>query len=494
MFYDLIRSFSEDTSNDVDENRYKNIGPLKYYINDNDSVLIFHVINVGQGLMVLIVFPDKTTMLFDCFLTNDTKEQILSDLSDYIPFRKNTNDHWEQWIDIFVNSHRDKDHYQGLKSINDNFKIKSIWDSGQYGTGASSQSSEYEYYMKLKREIKKEYGEESVPTIEPSNTPLKNFSNVKIYCLNSKEDFVEDSINNLLYSLNEFTIVESSSYLEKAELKKQHTNCIVLLLDYNGKRILLTGDSDWKSWKDSIVPNFKDYDLLKSDILIASHHGSRSFFTDEKMNKDIDIESNPETTYIEQIDYINPTITLISCGNYETYHHPNEAAVEIYKKYSSNEQVYDTKSENSSFTGFIKSDGYLGVTTSNFVEFKSDNNMEFDLVCKSERDGRIENISTGEKVLIGCKLTFTANKLKGIADNYINEDVRVTWQVSNSGRNDDEEHQEIYFMKKDKNKMCYTAEMSRDLMFDGIHMVRCTIENKKRNKKITKTFYVEGIK
>ena len=54
---------------------------------------------------------------------------------------------------------------------------------------------------------------------------------------------------------------------------------------------MLTGDSDWKSWKDKIIPNYKDY--VKSEILIASHHGSRSFFTGE-VNETINIEKNPE--------------------------------------------------------------------------------------------------------------------------------------------------------------------------------------------------------
>ena len=66
-------------------------------------------------------------------------------------------------------------------------------------------------------------------------------------------------------------------------VKKQHTNSIVLSIEYSGRKMLLTGDSDWKCWKEGIVPTFSGYEhnYENTDILIASHHGSRSFFTDE---------------------------------------------------------------------------------------------------------------------------------------------------------------------------------------------------------------------
>ena len=175
--------------------------PLKHYIDLWDRILEFHIINVGQGLMILLIFPDQTTMLFDCYIKNDTEEKILEYLNKYIPYRKNGQLEEEQWIDIFVNSHRDEDHYKGLKSINSRFTIKSIWDSGQYGTGASSNNGDYKYYMYLKREIKSKYGERSVPKIEPANDPFINIGGVNVYCLNSKEDFTNDDANNF-YNFN----------------------------------------------------------------------------------------------------------------------------------------------------------------------------------------------------------------------------------------------------------------------------------------------------
>lgn len=55
-------------------------------------------------------------MLFDCNVTDDNEHTILDYLSANIPFRVNpATGNTEQFIDIFVNSHRDEDHYRGLK-------------------------------------------------------------------------------------------------------------------------------------------------------------------------------------------------------------------------------------------------------------------------------------------------------------------------------------------------------------------------------------------
>lgn len=478
---------------------YKTEGPLKFYLEDYDDALIFHIINIGQGLMILIIFPDETTMLFDCYVTNDNKEYVFEYLEKNIPIRLDENQNEIQYIDVFVNSHRDQDHYKGIKEINSKFEIRSIWDSGQYGTGAKSKKGDYQDYMRLKRNIKNKYGEDAVPNLIPSNNVFKTFGQANIYCLNSKAEFKvnESYCNNFIYSLNESTFIdqEENEFLfkvtESFKIKDQHTNCIVLLIEYKDKKLLLTGDSDWKSWKDSIIQQ-TEKDLVKSNILVASHHGSRSFFTDES-NSNIDAEENPDSTYLEHIDIICPDITLISCGKYETHHHPNAEAMEIYKSSTSNKQVYTTFEKDAGFVGFIKSDGYWGVSTSDFEDYQTHQDISFCLECTSNRSGYMKSVKNGELVCKSCNLEFKASKLSGLADNLVKENVCVTWEVSNSGKLEDEDHQEIYIEDKSSKKLCYTNTMSRALIYQGTHIVRCTIENKDRDKKITKIFKVEAI-
>ena len=74
------------------------------------------MLDVGEGLMILIIFPNDQVMLFDCNITGDNESTILKYLSDNIPFKMNpATGNTEQFIDVFVNSHRDEDHYRGLK-------------------------------------------------------------------------------------------------------------------------------------------------------------------------------------------------------------------------------------------------------------------------------------------------------------------------------------------------------------------------------------------
>ena len=213
--------------------------PLGYYT--DNTALRFHMLDVGEGLMILIIFPNDQVMLFDCNVTDDNESTILDYLSANIPFKINpATGNTEQFIDVFVNSHRDEDHYRGLKKINAQYPIQSIWDSGQ--TGATTKSLDYEYYMGLRRRLK-EKDENNLKVLVPTETPVATFNGVEIFCFAGKEDFQSGFDNGIT--------------VFKAAAKIQHTNSIVLKISYGGRDILLTGDSDWKSWKEKIVPNFK---------------------------------------------------------------------------------------------------------------------------------------------------------------------------------------------------------------------------------------------
>lgn len=291
--------------------------------------LKFHMIDVGEGLMVLVIFPNNMTMLYDCNITQERENYVIEELYKYIPTHAG-----ERKIDIFVNSHRDKDHLCGLKAINENFPIQQIWDSGQAGNGTGSKY--YEYYMRLRLKV-------GCYEPKPSLNPVKCIGNVEVYCLSSSEHILHNSMAGLLFE----------------GLKKQHTNAIVLSVKYGKNSLLLTGDSDWYAWKKYIVPQFERSGLLKSSILVASHHGSRSFFTDEA-NDDIDFKRNPDTTYLDALKYISPSYTLISCGSYEQYHHPNRQAVSQYSRYTDEKRVYTTF-DNGTFFGKLFADGEINL-------------------------------------------------------------------------------------------------------------------------------------
>lgn len=446
--------------------------PLSHFCDNED--LRFYLINCGSGLMHLIIFPDETVMLFDCNVTNDQEEEIIGFLEKHIPLRYDSDSgKEEQYIDVFVNSHRDEDHYRGLKKINNRFKIKSIWDSGQ--SGQSTTSNDYNYYMYLRRELKKKSTDNLlVPT--PTDSVFKSFGEADIYCLAAEADFEEST--------------EVSYKLESAA-KIQHTNSMVLLVVFKGRKLLLTGDSDWKSWKEQIVSNFSDKDINyeDTDILIASHHGSRSFFTDEEC---IDVESYPDTTYIESIEMISPVITLISCADYEykNYHLPNKEAMDLYKQFTSGgiQQIHTTHKEGT-LCGFIDKFGNFGVVPYRFKKRMPAGDKRFYLKCCKVKDNIATVIQSGSEVEIGYQLKFSIIGLGDIINT--TDKIDVWWQVCNVGMESDYEHKEIYYKAKDEADEKYA--FSRELSYKGKHLLRCRVINKQKRFDGTLVFVVEGV-
>ena len=99
---------------------------------------------------------------------------------------------------------------------------------------------------------------------------------------------------------------------------------------------MLAGDTSFKAWKEKILPYYGDNDL-SSNILLAAHHGSITFFDDP---------SDDKNYYISHIEKIAPEMTLISVGP-NVHDLPDENAVKLYKKFSSGSnkgnKVYTTE-------------------------------------------------------------------------------------------------------------------------------------------------------
>ena len=85
---------------------------------------------------------------------------------------------------------------------------------------------------------------------------------------------------------------------------------------------MLPGDSDAETWRLGIM---KDYHKLSvsSNILMAAHHGSISFFDDPGLSY----------YYKDHLKAINPAMTIISVGP-NSHDLPNEKALSYYREHS----------------------------------------------------------------------------------------------------------------------------------------------------------------
>lgn len=232
-----------------------------------------HFINVGQGNMTLIKIPNSKIILIDCNITPENEKRVLK----YVENEIGTNQ-----IDIFINSHRDADHMKGIEKLNSKFGIEEIWDSGVPGT--TTDTSEYNTYMALNRKIGKE------------RKPLKywTFGDCTLRIMNGKN----------------------------ASFSNANEQSLVVKLEYKGSGILLPGDTNYKSWKEFILPNYGK-SKISSTIMLASHHGSLTFFDDP---------SDTKNYFLNHIKKINPKLTVFSIGDNDIL--PSEEAVKIYNDYS----------------------------------------------------------------------------------------------------------------------------------------------------------------
>ena len=75
-------------------------------------------LDVGQGDAIFIRFPDRTTMLIDCGLSNDENEQTIEEFFSDFKIKK---------IDYFVLTHPDLDHIGNARFILNNYKVDTVY-------------------------------------------------------------------------------------------------------------------------------------------------------------------------------------------------------------------------------------------------------------------------------------------------------------------------------------------------------------------------------
>jgi beta-lactamase superfamily II metal-dependent hydrolase len=234
-----------------------------------------HFINVGCGNMTLFLFPDGTTWLYDCNITNENEFQVIGYLKRAMGTRLA--------IRGFVCSHRDADHMRGIRRIHNAIPIGGIWDNGVPGT--TTNSAEYLDYMNLRRQL--ENGE----IVEGRTTKI---GEVEVLWMNSKDSTLSDT----------------------------NDQSLVAKISYRGNSCLLAGDTSYLPWKRKLVRRYGN--RLKANLLLAAHHGSITFFDDP---------TDTQNYYLSHIAAIAPEMTLISVGP-NAHGLPDKNAIEFYSLYS----------------------------------------------------------------------------------------------------------------------------------------------------------------
>lgn len=303
------------------------------YVGQGESTLL--VIPVGQGWKYMLV---------------DTNNDMANGGIDVV---KLLNDLLDNGLDVFANTHPHNDHLKGIKTIHDSVTIKEVWHSGHIPGKAH-----YDTYKELK-------------------DVMSDIGSKNVFCMKGSNE--ENKLDDKSYSLGDigFNVLAPAEYVadeiadEKPEdrYNRIHEQCSVIKFFYGTERkcILITGDADKAAWQKHITGYHKK--RLSSDVLSAAHHGSRTFFKDDEDDKE---------PFEEHIKAIDPSHLIISAPKQsESPHgHPHNDALELYREYVSEDNLYHLGKNRESVIVDIYDDGDIEIRfDGDLVEhygFKSD--------------------------------------------------------------------------------------------------------------------------
>jgi competence protein ComEC len=295
----------------------------------------------GQGDATILAIPESSLennykyVLIDSDLDKEKDEvnliELLKDLLD------------GESLPIFINTHPHNDHIGGIKKIYDEIGIDEVWHSNHKPKGKHKDGfKELDYVLK-------KVGKENEFHLKGTNDKNKI----------QKEDETEvikklGIIDFQVFAPAEYVCDDIEEESDDTHYSRIHEQCSVIKFTHKEKSILFTGDAEKAAWKDHIT----DYhgDNLQSDVMTASHHGSRTAF---KINGD---DEEPYKTHLEKI---NATYLVISAPKQKDspHGHPHDDAIEIYEEFFDTENIYHLGKEPYCVVVDIDSNGNVTIST-----------------------------------------------------------------------------------------------------------------------------------
>lgn len=305
-----------------------------------------HFINVGQADCTVIELPDGKIMMIDAGENNKSTETHIKSYLGTLGIKT---------IDHLMLTHADSDHVGSMDFVLDNFDVKNIY--------MPKLKSSYKKKDKLGNIIDDRYPE--VP--EKSNFgAIETKVYYDFYTRAEDETYIENGVTmdcNITYNCGYFTIpgegyeievfcMDESVYNKKfSSAKEKNEISPSVLVKYQGKQLLLTGDSCGSS-HDNFTKIYRERYINKNmdfDVYKAAHHGS----------------STHDSNNIGFIKEIKTEYSILSCKEGK---HNGIPSIDVMNNLKANgNKVYRTDE-----CGDIK----LELSTSGVIKFTADNNAD----------------------------------------------------------------------------------------------------------------------
>lgn len=268
-----------------------------------EGELQVHMIDVGQGDCILILFPDGKEMLIDCgyfYGGNTVKNETLSYLDKYIT---------DGQIDYLMLTHCDSDHSHYMDDVLYRYDVDNIYMPNVMASHASVEEANLD---------EEKLAMFTDPDMEDSGCYAEFF----IAALTEPEANIRLNIGDFTlegdgWQIDFFCYDQEDwddTHLNNAEAKNAISPIGILF--YNGKKVVLTGDSNEINEPEFIAKAKAKYgvETLDCDVLKVAHHGSETSSTESFLN------------------FIEVEYCFISCNasNTSQFNHPRQATLDRF--------------------------------------------------------------------------------------------------------------------------------------------------------------------
>ena len=322
-----------------------------------DGELQFHMLDIGQGDWLLVLLPDGKEMLIDAGSkpdSNTTYNTSKAYMDTYVT---------DGQLDYVVLTHSDQDHVAYMDKIFADYQVDNLYMPALYSTPSNATlASQVEALPAAKTKILDDCGVDKTKCYIETATYAKFyiaafsepncniFLNLEINADNN--DATLDANSRIVDSNNTYSVTFFFENLAFYNNKKfagdgHQINGIspTMVMEYNGKRIVFTGDANEEN-EPYMIARMQAYygGVIDCDVLKVAHHGSH------------------EGSSNDYLDEVTCEYAMISCGTGNSYNHPRQVTLNRLKAH--NITLYRTDLHGT-IVCVIDKDGNITITPTN---------------------------------------------------------------------------------------------------------------------------------